>query len=595
VLALFGSGLGLAAAQAASSSTQTLLTDGVKITFPSGGYEIWLRNLGGNASLQMVDAVTGQPVPSGEWDINLVRPANYVPVPALNQYQTAVDLIVSSNDNSGNFSPLGWNASLSDNGVVPGPWVATGIEPMGVSTGSGTASWPAGYTSGERISATSNVLSNPIPPAPYHVTISPTTLNYSFIPSSGLSVSITDPSGNRPPDGVYGVWFGQPGGTDEWQIAVSNGEVPVWNCWRSDGTGFITYPAGEWATGDNMACQGGAPNYGWGALSPGTYQVGFVTLPSNSSTTGNWPGGATVPATSNSFQVAATAASSGGSGSGTGGTSSPTSGATKLQQTMDTLSQKLTQLSQTNAALYTQALAILNQLISLLGGTVVCSGGSCGGPVSITTPPPSASFSYTWNTDLQYGMYGNPDVSALQQALTLQGVYSGPVSGNFLSATEDAVVLFQQKYGISGTGYVGVLTRAKLNALYGGGPSATTPTPLPISEPTGSASVASPLSVSCYGTASVSGTSAVTNVVWTATVAGGTPPYTYYWFRGTSADGTIPPGTSNYATSNLGNGGGGHSVTANYGPWATSQTAYVQVKDASSNQATSSCTVAMPQ
>ncbi len=789
MFALFGSSVGLAVAQTTALS-QTLIADGVKITFPSAGYEQWLTSSWEGTSVQMADAVTGQPVSAGYWNITLASPG-----------QTEMDLLVNSNG--------GGSGIVGGSIFIPraGTWMATGIEPVS----EGSSPLPTGYTAGELIPATSNALTVLSPPAPYHVTVSPTTFGeYNaggggpHIPSSELTVSITDPSGNRPPDGVYGLWFGTPGGSDEWQIAVSNGEVPIWNCWNASGTAFLDYPAGEWATGE-INCFDGNPNYGWGVLGNGdTYQVVDVTLPSNSPTYGNYPGGQTVPATSNSFQVAATVAgqnpnsrpvsssgSAGGTSSGgtsnTGAGSSQTSGATTLSETMNTLSQLLAKLSQTNATLYTQALAILNQLIKLLGGTggsvittpitpsptpssptsppaqscattyslgnlganayssgiafdgtnmwtsnmssdggsvtkitpsgvtttypigaglapegiafdgtnmwtanysgsvtkITPSGatttysvggtlyriafdgtnmwttnvGGIGGSVTKITPTgaattysvgaaftypegiafdgtnmwtanyvisgggnvtkitpsgvattypiglsaresniplriafdgtnmwtanglsayvssgsgsvtkitpsgaattyslgaginpagiafdgtnmwtmdgnsgsvteitpsgamttysvgavgpsiafdgtnmwtessdgvtkiaigacslsssaassgttastPSTSFSYTWNTDLQYGMYNNADVSALQQALTLQGVYSGPVTGNFLSATEDAVVLLQQKYGIPGTGYVGPQTRAELNTLYGRG------------------------------------------------------------------------------------------------------------------------------
>ena len=77
------------------------------------------------------------------------------------------------------------------------------------------------------------------------------------------------------------------------------------------------------------------------------------------------------------------------------------------------------------------------------------------------------SFRHTWNRDLQIGSSYTADISALQTALTLEGAYSGEISGGFYSKTFAAVKQFQKKYGIQSTGFVGLQTRAKLNGLYG--------------------------------------------------------------------------------------------------------------------------------
>jgi peptidoglycan hydrolase-like protein with peptidoglycan-binding domain len=87
--------------------------------------------------------------------------------------------------------------------------------------------------------------------------------------------------------------------------------------------------------------------------------------------------------------------------------------------------------------------------------------GSCAGSVAGA----ATGFIYTWNTDLQIGSTGS-DVTALQGALTNEGVYSGEITGGFYTQTFTAVKAFQNKYGIDATGYVGPATRAKLNALY---------------------------------------------------------------------------------------------------------------------------------
>lgn len=80
--------------------------------------------------------------------------------------------------------------------------------------------------------------------------------------------------------------------------------------------------------------------------------------------------------------------------------------------------------------------------------------------------------------DLYFGLINDSDVRCLQQFLKLQGpeIYpEGLVTGNFLSLTRQAVIRFQEKYadeilkplGLEkGTGYVGLLTRTKINQLF---------------------------------------------------------------------------------------------------------------------------------
>lgn len=82
-----------------------------------------------------------------------------------------------------------------------------------------------------------------------------------------------------------------------------------------------------------------------------------------------------------------------------------------------------------------------------------------------------------FSRNLFFGMTQDPAVSCLQQVLKGQGplVYpEGLITGNFLVLTREAVVRFQEKYAAEillplglekGTGYVGPVTRAKLNSL----------------------------------------------------------------------------------------------------------------------------------
>lgn len=87
------------------------------------------------------------------------------------------------------------------------------------------------------------------------------------------------------------------------------------------------------------------------------------------------------------------------------------------------------------------------------------------------------SFCHNFNTNLTINS-GGGDVRALDKVLLKEGV-GNPTSfegqpatlisddGVFIENTAAAVVGFQAKYGIRQTGYVGPITRAKLNALYG--------------------------------------------------------------------------------------------------------------------------------
>lgn len=80
-------------------------------------------------------------------------------------------------------------------------------------------------------------------------------------------------------------------------------------------------------------------------------------------------------------------------------------------------------------------------------------------------------------TDLSYGLMQNPQVVNLQDMLKYDGCLSLsiPSTGNFLSATKQAVIRFQEKYATDiltpngltiGTGYVGASSIAKLHYLF---------------------------------------------------------------------------------------------------------------------------------
>lgn len=75
---------------------------------------------------------------------------------------------------------------------------------------------------------------------------------------------------------------------------------------------------------------------------------------------------------------------------------------------------------------------------------------------------------FTFNKNLRQGVK-NDDVKVLQEILFEEGVYpENIISGYFGPLTKKSVINFQKKYGISPAfGFVGSLTRAKLNELYG--------------------------------------------------------------------------------------------------------------------------------
>lgn len=95
-------------------------------------------------------------------------------------------------------------------------------------------------------------------------------------------------------------------------------------------------------------------------------------------------------------------------------------------------------------------------------------------------------------------------VSMLQQALNADGVYpEGLITGYFGTLTKNALTRFQEKYAADiltpigltqGTGIVGALTRAKLNALYGPTGTSLIPIPSPTNGSTGGPSSSNSIS-----------------------------------------------------------------------------------------------------
>lgn len=67
------------------------------------------------------------------------------------------------------------------------------------------------------------------------------------------------------------------------------------------------------------------------------------------------------------------------------------------------------------------------------------------------------------DTNLKYGSHGVA-VTELQDFLIEKGFLAGRASGNFFSLTRKAVVAYQSSVGLPATGYVGPMTRTKINA-----------------------------------------------------------------------------------------------------------------------------------
>ncbi len=75
---------------------------------------------------------------------------------------------------------------------------------------------------------------------------------------------------------------------------------------------------------------------------------------------------------------------------------------------------------------------------------------------------PSISFA-SIDANLRYGSHGI-EVTELQEFLINRGFLTGQTSGNFFSLTRKAVIAYQVSVGLPATGFVGPMTRVKINA-----------------------------------------------------------------------------------------------------------------------------------
>lgn len=80
------------------------------------------------------------------------------------------------------------------------------------------------------------------------------------------------------------------------------------------------------------------------------------------------------------------------------------------------------------------------------------------------TPTVQGASTYLFVETLRKGSYSN-EVGELQKRLTVEGIYSGPITTFFGPLTEEAVKAYQTKNDIPATGLVGPLTRTKLNDM----------------------------------------------------------------------------------------------------------------------------------
>jgi peptidoglycan hydrolase-like protein with peptidoglycan-binding domain len=81
--------------------------------------------------------------------------------------------------------------------------------------------------------------------------------------------------------------------------------------------------------------------------------------------------------------------------------------------------------------------------------------------------PSTSTTGTVFTSYLSPGSTGS-EVSELQQLLTNQGLYTGPVNGHYGNLTEAAVIAFQAHHGIAQLGVVGPSTRSALNVIESG-------------------------------------------------------------------------------------------------------------------------------
>jgi peptidoglycan hydrolase-like protein with peptidoglycan-binding domain len=87
---------------------------------------------------------------------------------------------------------------------------------------------------------------------------------------------------------------------------------------------------------------------------------------------------------------------------------------------------------------------------------------------------PTVTFAGVFNRNLSYGVTGT-DVSSLQQFLTDEGLYFGPISATFGPLTRESLMAFQVQESIyPSNGFFGPTTRADANSILANNPNWTT-------------------------------------------------------------------------------------------------------------------------
>ncbi len=133
----------------------------------------------------------------------------------------------------------------------------------------------------------------------------------------------------------------------------------------------------------------------------------------------------------------------------------------------------------TSFVTYSQVVTSVTTYASGGGGGYVAPLPVTTAPVTTVTQPATAptvpagqvlgASAFRFTNDLELGAQGDA-VTELQNRLTSEGVYSGPVTGYFGQLTLAGVKSYQAKYNLPTTGFVGPMTRAELNAALTAGP-----------------------------------------------------------------------------------------------------------------------------
>lgn len=99
-------------------------------------------------------------------------------------------------------------------------------------------------------------------------------------------------------------------------------------------------------------------------------------------------------------------------------------------------------------------------------------------PALAPSVAPATNFVFANERPITYGTKNSTDVRELQKVLQREGFLAStsPIDGSFFSGTKNAVIKFQQKYGITpAEGFVGPITKKKLNELSGSTAISSTP------------------------------------------------------------------------------------------------------------------------